>query len=274
MKNSVYLGPVFFDKIAVGLSDKYNLYDMSGNIDRNAFEKAMSGEKFSRDELYAFTADLSFDMPDLFDVFDKIFESIDERAIENKRQEYRKTAHNETVSEPTYNLTDEQIEYFKNKYGEDFVYGNENGKIDHSNKFDDYSDGDTREFFNELADVGVISEKDAEYASGKKCHGRVWTFEIINKNIDPLAPGNLRPMGNVSAAIQYVDPGFSVGEKYTWAEFGDKLIQSAEKFNNLRNNQVEYEKFVKENHMVIDSMDSDYLPSLVRTFNLIKMMFE
>jgi hypothetical protein len=166
-------------------------------------------------------------------------------------------AQNETVSEPTYNLTDEQKEYFKNKYGEDFVYGNENGETDHSNKFADYSDGDTREFFSELADVGAISEKDAEYASGKKSHGWVWVFEIINRNIDPLAPGNLRPMGNISAAIPYVDPGFSVGEKYTWTEFGDKLIKSAEKFNNLRNNQIEYEKFVKENHMVIDSMDSD-----------------
>jgi hypothetical protein len=92
MKNSVYLGPVFDVKIAVGLTDKYNLYDMSGNIDRNAFDMAMAGEKFSIDELFAFTADLSFEMPDLFDVFEKIFESIDERAIENKRQEYRENA--------------------------------------------------------------------------------------------------------------------------------------------------------------------------------------
>jgi hypothetical protein len=183
-------------------------------------------------------------------------------------------AQNKTVSEPTYNLTDEQTEYFKNKYGEDFVYGNENGEADHSNKFADYSDGDTREFFSELADVGAISKKDAEYASGKKSHGRVWVFEIINKNIDPLAPGNLRPMGNVSAAIPLVDPGFSLGEKYTWNEFGDKLIKSAEKFDNFRNNRQEYENFVKENHMSIDSIDPDYLPSLIRTFNLIKMMFE
>jgi hypothetical protein len=85
MKNSVYLGPVFDVKIAAGLSEKYNLYDMSGNIDRNAFDKAMSGKKFSIDELFTFTADLSFEMPDLFDVFDNIFESIDERAIENKK---------------------------------------------------------------------------------------------------------------------------------------------------------------------------------------------
>jgi hypothetical protein len=62
---------------------------MSGNIDRNAFEKAMSGEKFSMDELFTFTSDLPFVTFDIIDVFDKVFESIDERALENIRRQFR-----------------------------------------------------------------------------------------------------------------------------------------------------------------------------------------
>jgi hypothetical protein len=78
MKNKVYLGPDFVIAISRGLMNKYNLYDMSWNIDRDAFDMAMSGEKFSVGDFTIFTANLPFAtpdmMPDVIEVFDKIFD--------------------------------------------------------------------------------------------------------------------------------------------------------------------------------------------------------
>jgi hypothetical protein len=79
LKNNVYLGPFFNDALTTGIKIKYNLYEPDFfNVNRTAFEMAMSGNKFSAVDFTIFTKnlpDFTPDMiPDVIEVFDKIFD--------------------------------------------------------------------------------------------------------------------------------------------------------------------------------------------------------
>jgi hypothetical protein len=97
-KNNLYVGPDFFEAISQGLITEYNLYDKTQNIPYESLDVALSSE-MGLSELASLTKHVPFVTPDLFDVFNKIFDSIDERAIENKRQEYRENATKDNTPE-------------------------------------------------------------------------------------------------------------------------------------------------------------------------------
>ena len=133
---------------------------------------------------------------------------------------------------PANSLSDEDIEYVRNKYGNGFTAENmetssqgisgigrdKNGKTVLLEGINYYGNEQTKSLFDELAEKNIISKNDALYASG----GCIKAFNIPC-NIWELTPEKLREFNQRNAKISR--PDFEDGKTYTWDEYMEKRLE-------------------------------------------------
>ena len=142
-------------------------------------------------------------------------------------------------TEPTTGLTDEDIAYFREKYGNGFTAENmetkgnglsgvskdENGKTILAEGIHYYGNEQTKELFDELAEKNVISKRDALYASG----GCVKCFNIPC-NIWELTAEKLQEFNRLNAEM--MQPDFEDGKNYSWDEYMKKRLGVIDRLRN------------------------------------------
>ena len=155
-------------------------------------------------------------------------------------------------TKPTTGLTNEDIAYFREKYGNGFTAENmetdswglsgvsqdENGKTILTEGINYYGNKQTKELFDELAEKNVISKRDALYASG----GCVKCFNIPC-NIWELTAEKLQEFNKLNAEI--TQPDFEDGKSYSWDEYMKKRLGVIDKLRNR--NDFRYPKEVLDN---------------------------
>lgn len=155
-------------------------------------------------------------------------------------------------TKPTTGLTNEDIAYFREKYGNGFTAENmetdswglsgvsqdENGKTILTEGINYYGNKQTKELFDELAKKNVISKRDALYASG----GCVKCFNIPC-NIWELTSEKLQEFNKLNAEI--TQPDFEDGKSYSWDEYMKKRLGVIDKLRNR--NDFRYPKEVLDN---------------------------
>ena len=166
---------------------------------------------------------------------EKAENGITESAVEIAVNEMDKARKGEAVSEPSYTVTDEEAEYFREKYG------------------DTYNDDTVSELYNELASKGIISMDDASRSSGTismiplSAVKRVVYFGTYLPGRENMSP--LRSFSNLTDDVVYIKDISRKDKnayKDEWDSFKAEYDCDINTWKDALQESLDFERYLKE----------------------------
>ena len=172
-----------------------------------------------------------------------------------------------SVSKPSYTITDEEAEYFREKYGEE------------------YDEEKVAELYYELVDKGIVSRNDAFRASGVDEIRPLTSYRSITYfgGGDPYGLGiNLtRDIGFVSDKVYVKDVSRTDKDspyKILWDNFKKTYHRNIETWEDALQETIDFNRYVKENKSTSDYVFQQHREQLIegleKTKDVILKIFE
>ena len=211
----------------------YNIVHQTGSFvpAGNGLMRYQSGLDFNKDELIDFKSYIEQKQKELAEnppqnpfgddipvaEFSEFREYLSgkELSVVDPIQAWKDTGGNKLSFNPSYSVTDEEAEYFREKYGEN------------------YDEENLKDFFFELSEKGIISELDAMATTGIAWIAKLEVVGYVPKGASPL---ELFKMGEVQIRI---------GEKH-WTTSRDFGYEYEEFKQNYTKDVITWEDYIQE----------------------------
>ncbi|MDE5859267.1 MAG: hypothetical protein K2H23_02595 [Oscillospiraceae bacterium] len=172
-----------------------------------------------------------------------------------------------SASKPSYSITEEEAEYFREKYGEE------------------YNEEKAAELYYELADKGIISRNDAFRASGVDEIRPLTSYRSITYigGGDPYGLGIYltRDIGFVSDKVYVKDVSRTDKDspyKILWDNFKKKYDLEINTWKDALQENIDYERYVKKNKSTADYVFQQHsdkvIEGLEKTKDIISQIFD